>query len=252
MDRRVRAERASGAVVFGRWRAARRAAVPALRTADPRRSLEWADAALKPKTLATTRLAEHWAHGLDITEPLGIPFPDTNRLWHIAWLAHSSLPYAFDLAGKEPGEVFCGLTAPDHGTWRYGPAEADSTITGSASAFCRVAAHRLPADASELEATSPYGRVAVAGPAHLCGLTQTRLRSARSVSVTRSSDRLSGGAFGARMPVAATGLAQQERIALIVGRKEHIDRPVLRLRWFVFYQLSTCQRRGRLRPLEQR
>ena len=159
MDRRVRAERASGAVVFGRWRAARRAAVPALRTADPRRSLEWADAALKPKTLATTRLAEHWAHGLDITEPLGIPFPDTNRLWHIAWLAHSSLPYAFDLAGKEPGEVFCELTAPDHATWRYGPAEADSTITGSASAFCRVAAHRLPADASGLETRGPHGRV---------------------------------------------------------------------------------------------
>jgi uncharacterized protein (TIGR03084 family) len=161
MDRRVRAERASRAVVFGRWRAARHAAFQALRTADPRRSLEWADAALKPTTLATTRLAEHWAHGLDITKPLEIPFPDTNRLRHIAWLARSSLPYAFNLAGKEPGEVFCKLTAPDHGTWRYGPAEADSTITGSASAFCRVAAHRLPADASELEATGPYGRVAL-------------------------------------------------------------------------------------------
>jgi uncharacterized protein (TIGR03084 family) len=161
MARRVRAERAPGAMVLGRWRAARRAAVPALRGADPRRSLEWADAALKPKTLATTRLAEHWAHGLDITESLAIPFPDTNRLWHIAWLAHSSLPYAFNLAGEEPGEVFCELTAPDHATWRYGPAEADSRITGSASAFCRVATRRLPADASGLEATGPNGRVAL-------------------------------------------------------------------------------------------
>jgi hypothetical protein len=35
---------------------------------------------LKPATLATTRLAEHWAHGLDITRPLGIAFPDTARL----------------------------------------------------------------------------------------------------------------------------------------------------------------------------
>ena len=32
---------------------------------------------VKPATLATTRLAEHWAHGLDITGPLGIDFPDT-------------------------------------------------------------------------------------------------------------------------------------------------------------------------------
>jgi uncharacterized protein (TIGR03084 family) len=157
MDRRVRAERAPGTVVFGRWRAARGASVPALRKADPQRPLEWADASLKPKTLATTRLAEHWAHGLDITEPLAIPFPDTNRLWHVAWLAHSSLPYAFNFAGKEPHDVFCELTASNNATWRYGPAEADSRITGSASAFCRVAARRLPAEASGLKATGPYG-----------------------------------------------------------------------------------------------
>src|SRR5512133_1354904 len=161
MDRRVRAERGPGAVVFARWRAARGASVPAMRQADPERALAWADASLKPKTLATTRLAEHWAHGLDITEPLEIPYPDTNRLWHVAWLAHSSLPYAFELAGKEPGDVFCELTAPDHARWQYGPAAADSTITGSAGAFCRVGARRLPADASGLETTGPYGRVAL-------------------------------------------------------------------------------------------
>ena len=46
---------------------------------------------IRPATLATTRLAEHWAHGLDITVPLGISFPDTGRLRHVAWLAHRSL-----------------------------------------------------------------------------------------------------------------------------------------------------------------
>jgi uncharacterized protein (TIGR03084 family) len=161
MDRRVRAQRAPAAVVFARWRAARRVSLRALRRADPQRPLEWADASLKPTTLATTRLAEHWAHGLDITEPLAIRFPDTNRLWHIAWLAHTSLPYAFNFAGEEPHEVFCELTAPDGATWRYGAAEADSTITGSASAFCRVAARRLPAEASGLDTTGPYGSVAL-------------------------------------------------------------------------------------------
>ena len=51
-------------------------------------------------TLATTRLAEHWAHGLDIAGPLGADFPDTGRLRHIAWLAHRTLPYALSLAGE--------------------------------------------------------------------------------------------------------------------------------------------------------
>ena len=57
---------------------------------------------VKPATLATTRLAEHWAHGLDIAGPAGAEWPDTDRLRHIAWLAHRTLPYAFGLAGQPP------------------------------------------------------------------------------------------------------------------------------------------------------
>jgi hypothetical protein len=45
--------------------------------------------------------------------------------------------------------------------WTFGPDEADSEITGSAGAFCRVAAQRLdPAD-SGLQATGPHGAAAL-------------------------------------------------------------------------------------------
>lgn len=161
MDRMVRAERAVPDAVFARWRIARRAAVDALQHADPQRPLRWAAAPLKPTTLATTRLAEHWAHGLDITEPLDIPFPDTDRLRHVAWLAHGSLPYAFTFAGQEPHDVFCELTAPNGTTWRYGASSADSTITGSAGPFCRVGAQRLRPEESGLVATGPHGLAAL-------------------------------------------------------------------------------------------
>ena len=161
MDRVVRAEQASPGEVFERWRRARRAAVGALREADPAERLRWAAAPLKPATLATTRLAEHWAHGLDITGPLDIPFPDTDRLRHVAWLAQGSLPYAFTLAGEEPHDVFCELTAPDGDTWRYGPPDADSAIKGSAGAFCRVGAQRLAPDDSGLIGSGPYGPAAL-------------------------------------------------------------------------------------------
>jgi uncharacterized protein (TIGR03084 family) len=136
MDDRVRAQRAAPNVVFRRWRAARRAAVDTLRSADPDRRLRWAAAPLKPRTLATTRLAEHWAHGLDIIEPLGIPFPDADRLRHVAWLAHSSLPYAFELAGEEPREVFCELT----GTARRGASATPPPRRGSSATRVRSAA----------------------------------------------------------------------------------------------------------------
>jgi uncharacterized protein (TIGR03084 family) len=161
MNRNVRAQRAEPAVVFERWRNARRAAVAALRDADPAQRLPWAAAPLKPTTLATTRLAEHWAHGLDITGPLDIPFPDTDRLRHIAWLAHGSLPYAFTLVGETPHDVYCELAAPDGTTWQYGSREIDSAITGSAGMFCRVGARRLAPEDSGLVTSGPHGPAAL-------------------------------------------------------------------------------------------
>ena len=157
----VEAQRAEPAEVFQRWRTARRAALQGLRQADPSRSVRWVAAELKPRTLATTRLAEHWAHALDIVGPLGIDYPDTARLRHIAWLGHSTLPYAFAVAGQEAHAVHCVLTGPGGEVWRYGPAEADSSITGSAGAFCRVGAQRLAPDESGLVTDGPYGRAAL-------------------------------------------------------------------------------------------
>jgi uncharacterized protein (TIGR03084 family) len=161
MDLMVRAQRGTPEETFQRWRTARRAALAALRAADPRVSLPWAAAALKPRTLATTRLAEHWAHALDVTVPLGIEYPDTDRLRHIAWLGHSTLPYAFAFAGEPAGPVRCELTAPDGDVWRYGPAGAESVVSGAAGAFCRVGARRLAPEASGLVATGPFGPAAL-------------------------------------------------------------------------------------------
>ena len=162
MDELVQAERAEPSVVFLRWRKARREAVAALRGADPGQPLSWVEAPMKPATMATTRLAEHWAHGLDITGPLGIPFPDTDRLRHVVWLAHRTLPYAFALAGEGPPDVRCDLTAPDGVTsWEFGPDGAGSAISGPAGDFCRVAAQRMTPEQSGLTATGPHGPAAL-------------------------------------------------------------------------------------------
>ena len=160
--RLVEAERTAPDLVFARWREARDSAVEALRAADPELPLPWVSGPVKPATLTTTRLAEYWAHGLDITGPLGIDFPDTDRLRHIAWLAHRTLPYALSRAGERPAAVRCALTAPDEATtWTFGPDEADSQISGPASAFCRVAAQRLDPAESGLRATGPHGAAAL-------------------------------------------------------------------------------------------
>lgn len=161
MARLVESQRDTSDRIFQRWRTARVAALAELRAADPSRQVRWIEAPLKPPTLATTRLAEHWAHALDITDPLGIDWPDTDRLRHVAWLAHRSLAYAFSLAGRPHQQVYCRLTAPDGQTWEYGPRDAVSTIAGSAGAFCRVAAQRLAPEKSGLRAEGPYGAAAL-------------------------------------------------------------------------------------------
>jgi uncharacterized protein (TIGR03084 family) len=161
VDAQVRSERPEPQVVFARWKQGRRRALQALREADPSRRLVWAAAPLKPMALATTRLAEHWAHGLDITGPLGIPFEDTERLRHVAWLAHRSLPYSYSLVGETPHEVYCELEGPAGGIWRLGDPGADSRITGPGGDFCRVGARRLAPEDSALEATGPYGESAL-------------------------------------------------------------------------------------------
>jgi uncharacterized protein (TIGR03084 family) len=164
-DAAVRMERAlltSGPEVFARWQRARQAALAAMRAADPDRPVQWMVGTLKPTTLATTRLAEHWAHGLDIAGPLGADFPDTGRLRHIAWLAHRTLPYALSVAGEPAAPVRCELTAPDgEQVWRFGPADAESAITGAAGEFCRVAAQRLDPARSGLQASGPHGAAAL-------------------------------------------------------------------------------------------
>lgn len=157
----VAADQAPPDQVFARWQAARRAALDALRNADPNQRVPWAATPLRPQVLATTRLAEHWAHGLDIAGPLELPFPDTNRLRHIAWLGHRTLPYAFALEGLEAHDVFCELTGPDGSTWRYGPEDADSTIRGSVGEFCRVGAKRVRPEETFLVTEGPQAAAAL-------------------------------------------------------------------------------------------
>jgi uncharacterized protein (TIGR03084 family) len=143
--------------LLARWRAAAFATPDALRAHPPGTRLPWVRTSLSPRTLATTRLAEHWAHALDITVPLGIPYPDTERLRHIAWLAHRTLPYAFAVEGLPDAPVFCDLTAPDGTRWPLGDPAAPSRITGPASDFCRVGARRLTPAQSGLTAEGPHG-----------------------------------------------------------------------------------------------
>ena len=157
VDQWVAAERGRPpSEAFERWKRARREALSALRSADPDRPVAWAAAPLKPRTLATTRLAEHWVHAHDIADPLDATYPDSDRLWHVAWLAHRTIPFAYARAGRsDPPTVHLELESPDGETWTFPPIDGDVAIKGTAAEFCRVAGRRLAPERTSLETTGP-------------------------------------------------------------------------------------------------
>ncbi|MEO3875555.1 maleylpyruvate isomerase family mycothiol-dependent enzyme [Nonomuraea sp. B12E4] len=157
-DEMVAAERGMPAEeLLARWRRAAFATPGTLRACPAGHRLAWVRTSLSPRTLATTRIAEHWAHAQDITVPLGIDYPDAARLRHVAWLAHRTLPYAFAVAGlADAPVVFCELTAPDGTRWTFGDPTAPARITGSAAEFCRVGARRLTPGQTGLIAEGPH------------------------------------------------------------------------------------------------
>ena len=160
----VAAQRAPGAAVYSRWRAAAAAQAKALAACEPGRRLQWVAGEMSALTLATTRLAEVWIHTGDVAAGLGRDRRPTAALRPIARLAWRTLPYAFSRAGRTlSGPVALALTAPDGSLWEFtpdGPASAtapSTVVTGPALDFCLVAARRVPASATALRATGPDG-----------------------------------------------------------------------------------------------
>lgn len=157
MDSYVAAERSGGPAVLARWEGARRAALAAFRAADQRARFAWVTNTLRPASLATTRLAEHWAHALDIAGPLGIDYPDTDRLRHILWLAHATLPYAFGVAGEDAPSVRIEAVAPAGEVWVFGAEDAEAVVRGSAGELARIGARRLDPGGSSVTTSGQRG-----------------------------------------------------------------------------------------------
>jgi uncharacterized protein (TIGR03084 family) len=142
------------------WRDAREATLASFAGVDDRDRVPWGGRAMAARSLATARLMETWAHGLDCFAAFDVPAVDTARLCHVAWLGWRSLPHAFALAGVEasaaPESLRVELVAPD-GTseWAYGPVGGRNLVQGAAGEWCRVVTHRLRDREPRLVARGP-------------------------------------------------------------------------------------------------
>jgi len=144
------------------WRLSRAKVIEQLSVARAEDPVPWFHGTMTAKTFAASRLAETWAHGLDIhatVQIVDIEVEDTDRLRHIVLAAQAMLPYAFEAVGEEYSEpVRIEGIGTMYARWVAGPADTNHYIKGSASEFCRVAVQRM--DLAEAENLHAHGEIA--------------------------------------------------------------------------------------------
>lgn len=133
-------------VLLAGWRETRTQLHDALLTVTDGRKLPWFGPPMSAASMATARLMETWAHGLDVADALGVHRPATTRLRSIAHIGVRTRDFAFAVHGRTPPtEPFhVELAAPDGTTWSWGPQDAAQRVTGSAEDFCLLVTQRRP------------------------------------------------------------------------------------------------------------
>jgi uncharacterized protein (TIGR03084 family) len=136
------------------WRSTRRRLHDALATVDDGRKLMWFGPPMSATSMATARLMETWAHGLDVADALGVTRPATARLRSIAHIGVRTRDFAFTVHGLTPPaeEFHVKLRAPDGTLWDWGPDDAQQHVTGSAEDFCMLVTQRRPRPALDIHA----------------------------------------------------------------------------------------------------
>jgi uncharacterized protein (TIGR03084 family) len=142
------------------WRITRARLHEAMLTVPDGRKLPWFGPPMSAASMATARLMETWAHGLDVADALGVERTATGRLRAIAHLGVRTRDYAFvvnDLA--PPGEPFLvELRGPGGETWAWGAPDAAQRVTGSAEDFCFLVTQRRPLSALDITAQGADAR----------------------------------------------------------------------------------------------
>lgn len=142
------------AELLAQWRATRARLHDELLRVEDGRKLPWFGPPMGAASMATARLMETWAHGLDVADALGVTRPATARLKSIAHIGVRTRDFAFTVHGLAvPAEPFLvELRAPDGSTWSWGPDDAAQRVSGSAEDFCQLVTQRRPR--AELDVTA--------------------------------------------------------------------------------------------------
>ena len=130
------------ATLLGRWRSGREQLAVVL--AGATEQVPWFGPPMSPRSMATARIMETWAHGQDVADALGVRRTTSDRLRDVAHLGVRTRDFSFHSNGvKPPVEDFrVELVAPGGDVWVWGPADAAQRVSGAAEDFCLLVTQR--------------------------------------------------------------------------------------------------------------
>ncbi|WP_347957439.1 TIGR03084 family metal-binding protein [Gordonia aichiensis] len=126
------------------WRKTRARLGGALVAVPDGTKLTWFGPPMSAASMATARLMETWAHGLDVADALGAARVADDRIKNIVHLGVRTRNFAYLVNGLEaPTEEFrYEITAPSGEVWTWGPADASNVVRGPAVDFCELITQR--------------------------------------------------------------------------------------------------------------
>ena len=143
------------AELLTRWRVGREKLAQVLRETPADTKLPWFGPPMSPRSMATARLMETWAHGQDVADALGATRTPTARLRDICHLGVRTRDFSYLINDRTPpAQPFrVELTGPDGDLWTWGEEGSEDSVTGSALDFCLVVTQRRDANQTDLQAT---------------------------------------------------------------------------------------------------
>ncbi len=125
------------------WRLSRAKVVETLADSTPGRKIKWWHKEIDYLTFASSKLAETWAHGLDIYSGMKKDHEDTIRIEHVAlygWLNSEKISKENKLKYQD---LRIELIGPEYKAWQFGNEKSENTIKGNAGDWCRIVTGRV-------------------------------------------------------------------------------------------------------------
>lgn len=139
--------------VIAEWRAERTKLADALRAVPAGTKIPWFGPPMSAASMATARMMETWAHGLDVADALGVTPAPTDRIKGVVHIGVRTRDFAYLVNGlTPPAEQFrYEITAPSGALWTWGPDDASNIVRGPAVDFCQLCTQRRAVDDLDLD-----------------------------------------------------------------------------------------------------